>query len=140
MNKKFISFFVLFSCFISNNGYSKDFWAALAQVESSNNVKAFNKKEIAVGIYQIRPAYFKDATEYDKNLRKYTHFDCYDPEISKKVVIAYFSRYEKKALNNNDYETLARAHNGGCGWRKNPKLTDDYWQKIKKELGKDFKI
>ena len=135
MKSKFIILLGVLSCFILNNGYSKDFWGALAQVESGNNPKAVGDSGKALGIYQIHESYFKDAAEYNKDLRKYTHFDCYDPEISKKVVLAYMGRYEKKALNNNDFETLARAHNGGCGWRKNPKLTNSYWQKIKKNLG-----
>ena len=134
-NKYFISFFIIFGCFISNNLYSKDFWGALAQIESSNNPKAVGDNLKAIGIYQIHENYFKDAAEFDKSLQKYEWKDCFAPEISKKVEIAYMSRYEKKALNNNDFETLSRAHNGGCGWRKNPKLTNSYWQKIKKNLG-----
>ena len=105
-----------------------DFFAALGKVESSNNPRAINKKENALGIYQIRPAYYKDS-----NIRG-QHSDVYNPVIAKQVVLAYFQRYEPKALKNNDFETLARCHNGGCGWRKNKSLTDGYWNKIKKNL------
>jgi len=105
-----------------------DFFVALAKVESSNNPRAINKKENALGIYQIRLAYYKDSNVRGK------HTDVYNPVIAKQVVLAYFQRYEPKALKNNDFETLARCHNGGCGWRKNESLTDNYWNKIKKNL------
>ena len=49
------------------------FVGAIAKVESSNNPKAINKKENALGLYQIRPAYFKDAQESDKNLKEFNH-------------------------------------------------------------------
>ena len=104
------------------------FFAALAKVESSGNSKAVNKKETALGIYQIRPAYFKDANA------KGNHEQVFDPAFARRVCEAYFKKYEKKAFDNGDFETLARCHNGGCGWRKNKSLTDGYWNKIKKNL------
>ena len=104
------------------------FFAALAKVESSGTSKAVNKKETALGIYQIRPAYFKDANV------KGNHEQVFDPVFARRVCEAYFKKYEKKAFDNGDFETLARCHNGGCGWRKNKSLTDGYWNKIKKNL------
>jgi soluble lytic murein transglycosylase-like protein len=104
------------------------FFAALAKVESSGNAKAVNKKETALGIYQIRPAYFQDSKV------KGNHSQVFDPVFARQVCEAYFKKYEKKALDNGDFETLARCHNGGCGWRKNKSATDKYWQKIKKNL------
>jgi soluble lytic murein transglycosylase-like protein len=97
-------------------------------VESSGNPKAVNKKETALGIYQIRPAYFQDSKV------KGNHSQVFDPVFARSVCEAYFKKYEKKALDNGDFETLARCHNGGCGWRKNKSATDKYWQKIKKNL------
>lgn len=123
--KYLFAFFVALSINAAN---MDNFFAALAKVESSNNPKAINKKENALGIYQIRVAYYKDSNVIGK------HTDVYDPIIAKKVVLAYFQRYEPKALKNNDFETLARCHNGGCGWRSNKSLTDGYWNKIKKNL------
>ncbi len=104
------------------------FFAALAKVESSGNPKAVNKKETALGIYQIRPAYFQDSKV------KGNHSQVFDPVFARSVCEAYFKKYEKKALDNGDFETLARCHNGGCGWRKNKSATDSYWKKIKKNL------
>ena len=119
MNKYFIIFFACFLLIlpvfggnIENNKDFGRFLAALEKVESGGRADAFNKKEVAVGIYQIRPAYFKDAQEYDKTLSKYKHLDCYDKNISKRVVIAYMNRYCKT----NSFETWAKSHNGGPGW------------------------
>jgi len=123
--KIFLSFFFVLSIHAAN---MDDFLNALAKVESSNNPKAINKKENALGIYQIRPAYFKDANV------KGNHSQVFDPVFARQVCEAYFKKYEKKALDNGDFETLARCHNGGCGWRKNKSATDKYWQKIKKNL------
>jgi len=123
--KHFLSFFFVLSIHAAN---MDDFLNALAKVESSNNPKAINKKENALGIYQIRPAYFKDANV------KGNHGQVFDPVFARSVCEAYFKKYEKKALDNGDFETLARCHNGGCGWRKNKSATDKYWQKIKKNL------
>lgn len=114
---------------ISANAANLDpLFAALAKVESSGNSKAVNKKETALGIYQIRPAYFKDANV------KGNHEQVFDPVFARRVCEAYFKKYEKKAFDNGDFETLARCHNGGCGWRKNKSATNGYWQKIKKNL------
>ena len=111
-----------------------DFCKAVAKVESSGNPLAYNSKENAIGIYQIRSAYFKDAQNFDKELSRFTHKDCYNPEVAKRVVWAYMSRYESKALNNNDFQSMARAHNGGCGWRSKANLTNNYWSKVSKQL------
>jgi soluble lytic murein transglycosylase-like protein len=123
--KHFLSFFFVLSIHAAN---MDDFLNALAKVESSNNPKAINKKENALGIYQIRPAYFQDSKV------KGNHSQVFDPVFARSVCEAYFKKYEKKALDNGDFETLARCHNGGCGWRKNKSATDKYWQKIKKNL------
>ena len=123
--KIFLSFFFILSIHAAN---MDDFLNALAKVESSNNPKAINKKENALGIYQIRPAYFQDSKV------KGNHSQVFDPVFARSVCEAYFKKYEKKALDNGDFETLARCHNGGCGWRKNKSATDKYWQKIKKNL------
>ena len=123
--KYIFSFFIVLCVNAAN---MDSFLNALAKVESSNNPKAINKKETALGIYQIRPAYFKDSNV------KGNHEQVFDPVFARRVCEAYFKKYEKKAFDNGDFETLARCHNGGCGWRKNKSATDKYWQKIKKTL------
>ncbi len=89
------------------------FLEVIAKIESSNNPKAFNKKESAIGIYQIREAYFKDAQEFDRALRIYSHRDCFDPSVAKKVVRAYVQRYQPKGTP----EQWAQLHNAGVGWK-----------------------
>jgi soluble lytic murein transglycosylase-like protein len=123
--KHFLSFFFILSIHAAN---MDDFLNALAKVESSNNPKAINKKENALGVYQIRAAYYKDSNVLGK------HIDVYNPIVAKKVVLSYFNRYEPKAVLNNDFETLARLHNAGPNHRKNKSHTDIYWSKIKKNL------
>ena len=104
------------------------FFKALGKVEASGNPNAVNRREQALGIYQIRFAYFKDSGV------KASHKDVFDPKVAKMVCKAYFNRYEKKALDNGDWEVLARLHNAGPNWRKNKSSTDKYWNNIKKHL------
>jgi len=104
------------------------FFAALGKVESSGNSKAVNKKETALGIYQIRPAYFQDSKV------KGNHEQVFDPVFARRVCEAYFKKYEKKAFDNGDFETLARLHNNGPSWAKSKSKTNQYWNKIQKNL------
>lgn len=104
------------------------FFAALAKVESSGNAKAVNKKENALGIYQIRPAYFKDSRV------KGNHEQVFNPVFARQVCEAYFKRYEPAAFASGDFETLARLHNNGPSWAKSKSKTNQYWNKIQKNL------
>jgi soluble lytic murein transglycosylase-like protein len=104
------------------------FFAALAKVESSGNAKAVNKKENALGIYQIRPAYFQDSKV------KGNHSQVFDPIFARRVCEAYFKRYAPEAYAKGDFESLARLHNSGPAYAKRKSSTDGYWQKIKKNL------
>ncbi len=116
------------------------FAAALIKVESSGNPLAFNKKENAKGALQVRPAYFKDAQIFDSELRKYSHDHCFDKRVAVRVLWAYCSKYEPQALKRGDWETLARLHNGGCGWAdkqgKAKTNLNNYWQKVSANLPK----
>jgi hypothetical protein len=104
------------------------FFAALGKVESSGNAKAVNKKENALGIYQIRPAYFQDSKV------KGNHSQVFDPIFARRVCEAYFKRYAPEAYAKGDFESLARLHNSGPSFAKRKSATDGYWQKIKKNL------
>lgn len=104
------------------------FFAALAKVESGNNPRAINKKENAIGIYQIRPAYFRDAR------LKGSHESVYNPTYARKVCEAYFKRYAPEAFANGDFEALARLHNSGPSWKSKKEKTNIYWEKVKKNL------
>jgi soluble lytic murein transglycosylase-like protein len=104
------------------------FFAALAKVESSGNAKAVNKKETALGIYQIRPGYFKDSRV------KGNHEQVFNPTFARSVCEAYFKRYAPEAYAKGDFESLARLHNMGPKYKKNPSATNGYWSKIQKNL------
>ena len=104
------------------------FFVALSLVESSGNDKAFNVKEQALGRYQIRPAYFKDAKVNGP------FYAVTNEAFAQTVVLAYAKRYEPRALATGDLETLARLHNAGPGWRRKLSLTNNYWNKIKSKL------
>lgn len=104
------------------------FFKALAKVESSGNPHAVNVKEKALGIYQIRPAFFLDSGV------KGQHKDVFNPVFARKVCEAYYKRYAPKAFAANDLETLARLHNQGPSWAKNRKTTHQYWAKVKNNL------
>lgn len=93
------------------------FAAALAKVESNNNPKAIGDNGRAIGLLQIQSKCFQDAAKFDKELNKFSYSHCFDPRVSKRVLWAYCSKYEAKALQNNDWITLAKLWNGGCGWR-----------------------
>jgi hypothetical protein len=129
---RILTLFILFIGILPICGQDARFFDALGAVESSNNPKAYNKLEKAIGIYQIRPAYFKDAQEFNWLLKEYKHEDCYSPVISRKVVSAYMARYCKEKT----YENMSRCHNSGPNWKNKTNLTNNYWNKMKKELTK----
>lgn len=123
-------------CNNSVNKVNTTFLKALAQVESSNNPRAYNVSERAIGIYQIRKLYFIDALKFNPQLKKYKHKDCYRPAVARLVVTSYLTKYAPSGK----YEDMARCHNGGLNWKKatgqKKKNLDKYWLKIKKELSK----
>jgi len=114
---------------------NKAFFDALGLIESSNNPKAIGDNGKSIGIYQIRASYFKDAQEFNPKLRKYSHKDCFNPEIAREVVKAYMRRYCKNGSN----EDMARCHNSGPGWKKKFHLTNKYIRKFRAALNKSVK-
>lgn len=128
---------VVFGCFTLANAREltnfNQFLIILAKLESSNDPKAYKESEKAIGLYQIRPDYFADAQEFNKDLIKYRHSDCYNPEIAKKVVQSYILRYSNSKIDS--FETWAKMHNGGGRYwlvkKKNyQKNLDIYWGKF----------
>ncbi len=105
-----------------------DLLRAIAIVESSGDPKAFNKKESAAGLYQIRPIYLKDVNRI-LGYQRYKLADRYNPEKARDIVTVYLMHYGY----GKGIEAMARIHNGGPrGWKK--KFTLVYWQKIKEVL------
>lgn len=106
---------------------------AIHQVETGGRLGAIKGDfGAALGPFQIHKAYWQDATQFDKSIGgKYS--DCADYAYSVKVVNAYMSRYAKKYLDSNNFEAIARIHNGGLNGH-NKSATLGYWQKVKKNL------
>jgi hypothetical protein len=104
------------------------FWAALHQVETrgrSGPIRGDGGRSF--GPLQISLAYWKDA----KVKGKYS--DCSKLAYSITVAKAYMKRHAPKAYRDNNYEVLARVHNGGpSGHRK--RATIKYWNKVRKEI------
>lgn len=140
----FIALIVMCIIFVSSKAYGgetkkitpeiRKLLHAICMVESSN-VKSPKDGDggRAIGNYQIWRVYWKDATDFDKSIGG-TYETCRtDKAYSERIVMAYWSRYCSKALANNDFETLARCHNGGWNGPKK-KTTNKYWEKVKKYL------
>lgn len=95
----------------------------MAKVESSLNPNAYNRKENAVGIVQIRRLYLIDANEYLGT--KYTHNDCYNMLISYRLFKAYMKRYKATTL-----EECIRLHNLGPNWKRKAWKADVFYNKV----------
>jgi hypothetical protein len=110
------------------------FLDAIRRVETGGlpaaGVGAVGDKGASIGPYQIQRAYWLDSRifgEYRSCLK--------DAAYSERVMRAYWARYCPKALAAEDWETLARIHNGGPKGAKKT-ATVKYWDKVKKEMSK----
>jgi hypothetical protein len=103
----------------------------IAMVESSLNPSAFNYKEQAHGLYQIRPCVLADI-ERIYGVR-YTTADCYNPRKAARILDMYTRHYlahGKWPEGMSREEATARIWNGGPnGAAKN--ATEKYWEKVK---------
>ena len=138
MNKKIVLTFAV--CSVLLFGFSKKNYSdaelikAIHKVESSGRIDKKIVGDIekgkakAIGPLQIHYANWKDATDFDKSIGgKYS--DCYNLEYSKKIFVAYMSRYAK----GKDAETKARIWNGGIAGADKGS-TKKYWTKVKANL------
>jgi len=95
---------------------------------------------MARGPYQIWEHYFQDALEADESIRGLHYEDCDDEFKASMVVGAYMRRYELAAWDAQDWQSLARLHNGGPSWRRTASAKDQrrraktlaYWRGLKK--------
>lgn len=119
---------------IQINHYSK-FVFSLCFVESSNNAKAFNKKEQARGMFQIRPIMLEDVNNI-LGYNKYTIKDCFDVQKSYEMftifIIHYKTYYEKQGFKIS-YKDIACMWNSGPG-RFRDGHSEIYWNKIKHRM------
>ena len=105
-----------------------DLLAAIAQVESGGDPNAFNERESAAGLYQIRPIYLKDVNRL-LGYQKYSLKDRYDPTKSECMVFIYLRHYGQ----NKSIEQMAAIHNSGPRGHiklKTSKQVQNYVKKI----------
>lgn len=92
-----------------------DFLSALSDIESGGDYTAWNRREDAHGLYQIRPSYLADANALLG--RKMTIWQMHDPGDAAAAVRAYLAHYgdayAKRTGKPVTREVLARIHNGG---------------------------
>ena len=100
---------------------------AIIHVESRGDSMAYNAKEDAVGVLQIRPIMMREVNRL-LGYNKYT----LDDRWSKSKSIEMFNVIKQHTTNPTN-EKLARNWNGGWnGYKK--KSTLKYWQKVKTQL------
>ena len=105
-------------------------WEAICTVESGNDQFAYNPKEKAAGIAQIRPCVVDDLNRIAKS-EKWTLLDRWNIEKSRKMFNEYTGHYAKTG---ND-EERARIWNGGPrGAHKH--ATKEYWNRVKDAMDK----
>lgn len=103
----------------------KDLFHKICTVESSNNPKAFNKKENAAGIIQIRPIMLKEINSLF-GYEKYSLEDRWDVDKSFEM----FKLFQMTFNPSLSFEIGSRIWNGGRqGHTKESTLI--YWHKIK---------
>ena len=100
---------------------------AIAYVESGNNPMAYNAKENAIGLCQIRLIAVKEVNRiYKLNIK---HIDCYKISTTYKVFILTMKAYNKEG----DFERGSRCWNAGAnGWYVTE--TNPYWEKVEAVL------
>ena len=101
-----------------------DVISAMEQVESEGNPLAFNHKEKAAGILQIRPIMVREVNRLCGTT--YTNKDCFDPIIST-IIFIRLQHITNKEMNP---EKAARLWNGAYEW-KAKKSTLKYWESVK---------
>jgi len=124
--------------------------AALTSVESNGNPEAYNAKEDAVGVLQIRPImveevnrilrkYERQQGQWSGSMHTYQLADRKFVSTSRSMAMIYFrywgERYKKETGNTPTMEYYARIWNGGPdGWKK--ESTIQYWDKVVAELNR----
>lgn len=117
-----------------------DLWQAICQVESEGDPNAYNPKEGAAGIVQIRPVCLRDVNRMTRLQgldQRFTSADRYDPAVARRMWRLYLDYYgevyARRTGRDPTPEVYARIWNGGPeGWRKAD--TQPYWQRVQEVL------
>lgn len=110
--------------------FRRTFWA-VAWTESSGDPRAFNRRENAAGIVQIRPIMLRDANRII-GYPKWSLADRFDVEKSYAMFRLVCRYYENKG----GAEQWSRLWNAGPDWRKNRAATDRYWAWVQAALSR----
>ena len=105
--------------------------SALIQVESNNNDSAYNSKEDAVGVLQIRQTMVNDVNRILRKQNSPVRFT-YDDRWCRYKSINMYKIY-CKYYNLTTAEEIARCWNGGPNGLYNP-ITVNYWKKVQNNL------
>jgi hypothetical protein len=141
MKRKLLILCILFTCTLAGTPHEdkklviqyeppcnpfKTLSLAVGIVESKNNPMAYNARERAYGIYQIRDGML---TDFNKATgRSYTLTDMYDISLSNKVFMWHCMKYHPTEI-----ETIVRTWNGGP--KGNVKeSTKKYFEEVKKQF------
>ena len=89
----------------------------IAKIESNYNVKAYNKKSGARGLYQITPVCLLEYNRYNKS--DVALNDLFSPEVNKKIAKWYLEVRIPQMLKhyglNTSWDNILWAYNGGIG-------------------------
>ena len=114
-----------------DSGHRSDIlWAAICQVESGGDPNAYNEREGAAGIAQIRPILVRDVARIDKTT-KYQLSDRFNVAASRRMFRVYLRHWSKTGT---DEEAARMWCSGPTGMSKAASLP--YWEKVKKEIEK----
>lgn len=108
---------------------------AMAWEESRHKPKAYNKREDAVGIVQIRKCVIIDVNKIILKAPVFVHDDAYEIQASQHIFFYYLSYWGKRANQRwkkpYTMELYARIWNGGPNGHRR-KSTDRYWGLVSK--------
>lgn len=105
---------------------------AIIHVESKGDENAVSKCGNCVGIMQIKKIVVDDCNEYlkmKKSKKRFTYQDRYNKQKSMEMFVLIQERYNKT----NNIEQAIKIWNGGCGYKKNPKMirqSSEYYKKV----------
>lgn len=130
-------------CFLASAAHaapSEALWKATVHVESRGDPRAYNAREGAAGIVQIRMGCLADVNRIArlKGLSvRFTSSDRYKPARARKmwkIYLDYYGTYyARRAGRVADDEVYARIWNGGpSGYRK--RATAKYWKRIREAM------
>ena len=120
---------LLVLCDVTRGADLRPLFDAIRQVETGNMrnpAAAVGDQGRSIGPYQIQRAYWKDSGVPGR------YEQVRERAYAERVMVGYWKRYQPDALKRGDFETLARAHNGGGHFSR--RLTDGYWRKVRGKL------